>query len=167
MTNEQPKYLFDECALSACAVATLAQLLEFASPDSSATVQHKLKFHDHGEGIWDEVWIPEAAKEGWIVISADRGKKGGRKKGEKLPRVCRDFQVTHVLMSGGMMKRKQFDKILSILSVWYPLLDTAKEPGGTQFMMEPAALLGRAILRRKEPTIDPGEPPPPGYLFQK
>jgi len=166
VTNEQPKFLFDECTLSARAVGVLAQLLEFAIPASSATVQHKLNFHDDGEGIWDEVWIPEAAKEGWIIISADRGKKGGCKKGEKLPRVCRDVQVTHVLMSGGIMKRKQFDKVLSILSVWYELLGTAEAPGGTRFMLEPASP-GRATLRHREPTIDPEDPPPPGCLFQK
>jgi len=148
VTNDQPKYLFDECALSA----------------RSAIVEHKLRFHDHGEGIWDEVWIPEAAEEGWIVISADRGRKGGRKKGEKLPRVCRNYGVTHVLMSGGMMKRRQFDKVLSILSVWYDLLDTAAAPPGTQFMLEPSSR-GRAILRRKEPQANPGDPPPPGFLF--
>ena len=36
------------------------------------------------QGVWDEVWIPQAAKNGWAVIAADRGKKG-LKKGKKLP----------------------------------------------------------------------------------
>ena len=150
MSHEQPKFLFDECALGAPAVDALKKLLEFAEPESSALLQHKLTFHGHGPGVWDEVWIPEAAKEGWIVVSSDRGKRGGKKKGEKLPRVCIAHGVTHILLSGKMMKRKQFDKVLSILSVWYDLLDTADAAPGNRFMLEISSR-GRAVLTKRFP----------------
>jgi hypothetical protein len=46
------------------------------------------------QGRWDEKWIPRIAKQGWIVVTSDRGKKGGKKKGAKLPLVCKMNNVT-------------------------------------------------------------------------
>ena len=67
MTKEQPKYLFDECTLSIRAVDALSAVLDFGRPDYSATLEQKLRFQGDGEGVWDQVWIPKAAEEGWVV----------------------------------------------------------------------------------------------------
>jgi hypothetical protein len=128
----------------------LAALVRFAEAESRAVVEHKLRFHGDPPGIWDEVWIPKAGKEGWIIISADRGKKGGTKKGDKLPRVCRANNVTHVLMSPAVKQQKQFDQVLVLLSVWYRLLETIAAPPGTCFSLEPLER-GRGILKEKVP----------------
>jgi hypothetical protein len=42
------------------------------------------------------------AHEGWTVISADKGKKGGFRKGQKLHLMLEEFHVTHILLSIGM-----------------------------------------------------------------
>ncbi len=164
MTEPASKFLFDECALGKPAVDSLAALLSFAEPESRAEITHKLTFHGHGPGIWDEQWVPEAGAEGWVIISADRGKKGGTKKGQKLPRVCEAHCVTHVLLSGGMMRQKQFDKLLAILSVWYDLLRAAKGQRGVCYMLEPKGR-GVGTLRTKRIPDAQSPPPPPGLLF--
>jgi len=135
----------------------LVGVVRFAEPEFSAVLEHKLNFHGHGPGIWDEQWIPQAAPEDWIIISTDRGKKGGKKKGEKLPRLCVTFGITHVLIGGGLMKQKQFDKVLAILSVWYALLETANAIRGTCYILEPSPSgRGRGVLRQKAtPPSDP------------
>jgi hypothetical protein len=108
--------------------------------------------------------VPEAGAEGWVVVSADRGKKGGKKKGEKLPRLCAVHHVTHILLSGGMMQQKQFDKMLAVLSVWYDLLRAAKGERGACYMLEPQTQ-GRGILRLKHVAEGQTPPPLPGRLF--
>jgi hypothetical protein len=159
VSNPVPKFLFDECALGTPAFDALANLLRFAEPESNAVLEHKLRFHDEGPGVWDEIWIPRAGQEGWIVISADRGKKGGKRKGEKLPRVCVAHRVTHVLMSSGVKSQKQFDQLLIILSVWYHLLETAAASPGTCFSLEPLER-GRGILRVKNAAVPVPESSP-------
>jgi hypothetical protein len=65
-----------------------------------------------------------------------------------------------------MMARKQFDKMLSLLSVWHDLIEAAKATPGTRYMLEPTTT-GRGMLREKPFPDDEPPPVPPGYLFPK
>lgn len=60
------------------------------------------------DGQCDEDWIPRIAREGWVVISSDRG-KGGLKRGMPLPRLCVQWRVTHVLLWPAVSSGKSDD----------------------------------------------------------
>ena len=82
----------------------------------------------------DSVWIPMIAQEeGWIVVTADRGKHS--RKDERLPLICREFSVTYVMLTSGLHKRTMYYKYLAISSCWPALLDAASHPPGTGFSL--------------------------------
>lgn len=56
----------------------------------------------------DDEWVPKLSVEEWIVVSSDRGKQCG---GAKLPQVCAEHRVTHVLLSKAVHELSQFDKM--------------------------------------------------------
>ena len=79
------KFLFDEC-LGKPMMEELRKLVpegcEFA---------HIL---DHfSSGTHDDEWIPAMKEQGWVVISADSG-KNRPSKGGKLPRLCKENEIT-------------------------------------------------------------------------
>lgn len=125
-------------------------------------LRHILEFQQ--QGVWDEQWIPRVASEGWILITADRGKKGS-KKGEKLPRLCVRHRITHVVLSAGIHRRKSFEKVLAILSVWYELLQLRDVPPGSRYQLEPTGRGQAKLVHKPLPTGGPSPLPPKGHLF--
>ncbi len=83
-------------------------------------------------GTCDSVWIPKVAAEGWIIITADRGRASN---GVKLPSICAEYKVTHILMSGAMHKLKQSQKANAIISVWEQIKQCDLAPRGSRFIM--------------------------------
>ncbi len=80
--SEPDKFLFDECSIGKPALKALKAVLQFEG--TPPNIEHLLdKFP---MSTFDIAWVPQIAEEGWIVISADRGK--GKKRGGKLPLVC-------------------------------------------------------------------------------
>lgn len=131
---KQPKLLFDEC-ISRNAANHIKQFAENYDKDKNhPQIGHVLEFQR--EGVWDDEWIPERAKEGWILISQDRG-KGGTKKGAKLPHLCTGLGMTHILLSPAVASRRTEDKILTILDVWPEILHVCNAPPGSRFILEP------------------------------
>lgn len=84
-------------------------------------------------GTKDAEWVPKISQDEWVVISADRGKSN---RGQKLPRLCKDFGVRHVLLSNRIHELKQFAKIRAILSVWDGLFGVMNSPAGTRFLLK-------------------------------
>ncbi len=174
MTPPGIRLLFDE-NFGKPLVGEIERLLSFAEPEEQAEVKHVLDFQSQigleSQGIWDDVWIPQIVKEGWIVIAADRGKKG-LKKGQKLPRLCVQYGVTHFLIGPAVHRRKRFCKLLTVLSVWHELLALAREsPRGSRFMIEPSGSsrehCARGRITKRDITPQPirPSPPVPGHLF--
>ncbi|MBI1902062.1 MAG: hypothetical protein HYS13_13245 [Planctomycetia bacterium] len=167
MTPSTTKILFDE-NIPRLLVSELARLMTFALEDERADVRHLLDFTNQ-QGVWDEVWIPRAAQEEWMVIAADRGKKG-TKKGDKLPRLCAAYGMTLVLLSRRVHVRPRFQKLLTILSVWHELIEIGKMRGPLRFNLEPLSMAiesrgrGRLVRRDTPPSAVPS-PTPPGHLF--
>ena len=160
MTQEKPKFIFDEC-IGKPIVDEIARLQNMAEAEDQATVKHILDMQPHG--IWDEIWAPKIVPEGWIIISGDRGKKG-RKKGEKLPIICLQYSISHVLLGPSAHNQRNFSKLLTILSVWFDLVKVVPgAPKGSRFAIE-SATRGHGRLVPK-PTPKTGTPPPPGMLF--
>ena len=80
-------------------------MLDTLTPVPAVALGHVRSLY--GEGVWDEVWVPKIAKEGWIVISADRGKKGGfagRDGGMAEIPVCSDQMATESVNAGGQQR---------------------------------------------------------------
>ncbi len=72
MNQNQPlKLLLDEC-LGRPIVQDINQMLSWDNP--KPIIHHLTNYFVPGE--LDPVWIPQVAAEGWIVLTADRGKKG-------------------------------------------------------------------------------------------
>ncbi len=85
-------------------------------------------------GIHDEIWIPQIAADGYIVITADAG-KGGTGKGEKLPRVCVVHKVTHLIFSTNVHRKKTFEKTTILIQVIDEIVKLACEPKGSRFQL--------------------------------
>lgn len=154
------RLLFDEC-LGRPAVDRLSRFLA-DGPSDKPDVSHLFEFAPTGTA--DEVWIPMLASEGWTVVTADGGKTPNKKRGEKLPVLCARLSVTHVILSSTVHQRRTFEKLLTILSVWYPLMELASDPmkRGSRYMLEPLDSLQRGSGRLSRREIPPPHLPPPG-----
>lgn len=154
------KFLFDEC-IGRPHIDRLKQFVEIDG-DDAPEISHILEFQE--PGVWDEEWIPQVASERWIIITQDLGRKG-KSKGNPLPTLCSSLKITHVLLSPRVNRRKSFDKMLTVLSVWRELIELADAPPGSRWMIEPQAgspdaARGKLIDKTPEP-----KPPPKGRLF--
>jgi hypothetical protein len=145
------KFIIDENSLGIPATDSLKELLSF-SPDD-AEIDHVIR--RFGAGTPDEEWIPRLAEDGWVVITADAGKN--RSSGRKLPDVCKEFRITHVIIAPGLHKRNNFCKQRAIVDNWERLLAAAEAPRGSRYSLklsDPAT--GRTTLVCvSQPVQDP------------
>ena len=90
-------------------------------------------------GTYDEDWIPSLAPGGWTVVTADGGRTPNKKRGEKLPQLCAQHSLTHILLSSYVHHRVTFEKLLIIMSVWYQLIEIASDETqtGNRYLLEP------------------------------
>jgi hypothetical protein len=145
------RLLFDEC-LGRPAIERLVDLIEMGKGEKPV-VRHVLEFAP--PGTHDEIWIPKLATEHWTVITADSGRQPNRNRGEKLPRLCARLGVTHVMLSPIVHNRTSFEKLLTILHVWYDLLQIAcsTQERGNRYFLEPTPKLERGRGRLVPRTI--------------
>jgi hypothetical protein len=137
MNQSQPvKLLLDEC-LGRPLVLDINKMLSWDTP--APTIHHLTNYFT--PGALDPDWIPKVAGEGWIILTADRGKKGK----DKLPSICSAYKVTHILMGNSVMKLKQYQKANAIISVWEKIKECNDAPKGSRFIM--CWINGRAILK--------------------
>lgn len=91
-----------------------------------------------GRGARDAAWIPQVVAEEWIVISEDRGMNS--RAGDKLPVLCLQYRVTHVLVMPSILKHGgQFEKMRAVIAVWPKLLELAGAPRGTRVKLKYAS----------------------------
>jgi hypothetical protein len=155
MNPTTARFLFDEC-LGKPIVEPLARLISMGKGEKPG-VAHILDFT--GMGTRDEDWIPRIARDGWTVITQDGGRTPNKLRGKKLPRLCAEYAVTHVILSPAICQRYAFEKFLTVLSVWYQLIDMADDPAnrGNRYALEPAYSgmrgHGRLISRAIPPDL--------------
>jgi hypothetical protein len=143
MSQNQPvKLLLDEC-LGRPLVVDINQFLSWDTP--TPTIHHLTNYFKPGE--LDPDWIPKIANEGWIILTADRGKRGK----DKLPSICAAYKVTHILMGKSVARLKQSQKANAIISIWEDIKKCNDAPKGSRFLM--SWINGRAIL--KPMTVPP------------
>lgn len=124
------RFFFDECLSHLVVERQIRDSLQLYGAD--AEVAHL--FGKFSEGMPDAKWIPELSKEGgWIVISSDRGTHS--RKDERLPLICRELDVTHVLLSASLHRRNMYYKSLAITTCLPSLIDAASYPPGTGFSL--------------------------------
>lgn len=128
------------------AISSLATLVDISS--EPVELAHVLDFY--AQGTPDEEWIPAIASKGWIVVTADRGKRSSRG-GEKLPMLCRQWRVTHAVMSAKIHAMKSIEKIRCLLEVWDDLVALQHAPRGSRHSIRLSSG-GRAIIA----MVDPG-----------
>ncbi len=86
------------------------------------------------EGIRDGEWIPRLAAEGgWVVISSDGAKQSG--KGDKLPDLCREYGIPHVVLSATLHAKSSRDKAAAITAMWAQIATVVDAPPGTRFQL--------------------------------
>lgn len=135
--NPPPRFLFDEC-LSRPAVAELTTIKQIQSASLVDLLGR--------QGALDSEWIPRIAAEGrWVVITADGGKQ--RSRGGKLPRICREQGVTHVIVSSKIHAMRTQEKLEILLKVWDQIERVAEAPPGTRFKLRFRPAKGSGLLR--------------------
>lgn len=88
-------------------------------------------------GVRDEDWIPQIADDGWIVITADRGKRKKSGTGERLPIICERFGVTYAAFSRSISQKNTSFKIRALHSVFPELKALPGELRGSGFSIRP------------------------------
>lgn len=88
----------------------------------------------YGKGADDTIWIPQAAKDGWAVVTADRGKHSRVR--SKLPLLCEAYEVTHVLIAAGLEKRRMEFKALAFANHIHEIIDAANGPKGARYSLQ-------------------------------
>ncbi len=140
-----PKFLFDECLPRPVVESHIVDSLRLFG--AGAEIAHLLSRFPPGTP--DRDWIPQIAREGWIIVTADAGKQS--KKSEKLPIICREQRVTHVILSRALHKRKAFDKCHAITGAWGDLLATPDAIPGTHFSLQLTHSHSVSLVRIWEP----------------
>lgn len=152
--SRRPKFLFDE-NFGRPAVALIAQVVGANNPDddSSPLVKHIFDLHD--PGTKDSDWIPKLADEEWIVITGDRGRSGG----DKLPDLCVQHKVTHVLLGAKVHHRTSQQKVMTIVSVWGLLLKLPDATPGSRYSLVAVSSKPEDATRATLKLVFEGPPP--------
>ena len=155
MNPTTARFLLDEC-LGRPIVEPLSQLIAMGKGEKPV-IEHVLNLT--ASGTRDEVWIPQIARDGWTVITGDGGRTPNKQRGEKLPNLCARYGVTHVILSSAVHQRTAFERLLTVLSVWYQMTDIANDPSarGNRYDLQPnlsnARGIGRVVKRDIPPEL--------------
>lgn len=93
-----------------------------------------------GEG--DEVWIPRIAVEKkWVIVTQDKGRKPKEKgriarNSNKLPRLCLEYGVTHILVSQVIAQMPALEKCNAVGFAWDKILLVGNYDEGSRFSMK-------------------------------
>jgi hypothetical protein len=71
-------------------------------------------------GTPDRQWLEVVKASGWLLVTADRGKSN---RGEKLPRLCLEMGVIHIVFSATLHARPANDRALALAAVWLDIVD--------------------------------------------
>lgn len=122
-----PKFMFDECVPPSAVEALVAVLVDKPVFDFTA--------YRFGGGSNDEHWIPEISKEKcWIVITGDGGEKPKRHE-RKLPDLCQECRVTHIVFTGKVHDCGWFEKAQILARLWDEIVATRSVRRGARFIL--------------------------------
>lgn len=137
MSAPPKRLLFDECI----GKPVMLQLLPLVSP--GLEVHHLVDKFKRGEQ--DEDWIPQLGTEGgWVLITSDAGIHS--KAGQKLPDLCAEHKVTHLILSGKLHKKTTVEKITWIAAAWPFVEEIFSSPPGSRFRMRLKSCKGKNAI---------------------
>jgi len=109
---------------------------------------HITKLFEGGSGMLDSEWVPKIAGEGrWIVITADQGRRGSQK-GGKLPRLCLEYKITHLLLSASVHALNSQAKQDAIFEKWDRISCLDQYSPGSRFKMRYRAAEGSGDAKK-------------------
>lgn len=86
------------------------------------------------QGTLDQNWVPILGLEGgWVVVTADRGKNSTV--GDKLPDLCAEHLVSHIILSSKLHNKTSKEKIAWIAAVWSRVERVFDSPAGSRYSM--------------------------------
>lgn len=132
------KLLFDEC----CSRRLPRELLAFYQRDHP-DLQMRHLMDDWTPGTPDSQWL-EALRDdpSWIVVTKDAGKNSAP---EKLPLICREWGITHVVFTAGIISKGFASQKNAIAAVWEQLFLLHRLPPGSQVKLGEASRKGARI----------------------
>ena len=85
---------------------------------------------DWSPGTPDPKWLEVIRNDpSWIVITKDAGVNSAR---DKLPMICREWGITHVVFTGGIIQKGFLTQKNAITGVWEQLFHLHRLPSGSQ-----------------------------------
>jgi hypothetical protein len=122
------KLLFDECIGYGIYKSICGALNVLVPPVTHA---HMLDFTGR-QGEPDEVWVPRAAREGWLVITGDSGRRGT---GAPLDVIMPMHGVTGIFLSGKLQSKPAAVKVNAVVSVLDRFRDVETGPRGLRYRL--------------------------------
>ena len=141
------RFLFDEC-IGMPIMVTIHQLVY-----SELTFDHICE--KHFSGVKDEDWIPKLPddKYHYVVISGDAGKNSIR--GKKLPELCREHGVTHVILSPTLSQKPSSHKQAAITEHWSSIETLHDATPGSRFQLQYIQSKGKGGVVRVTVSLVP------------
>lgn len=97
--------------------------------------------YGHISGEKDRDWIRRIAAQGrWIVITSDCGKQSPHR--DRLPRICAEHKVTHILLSQTIHRLPMEAKQRALLQKWEEIVELGKAPPGSRFRLRYVSVKG-------------------------
>ncbi len=101
------------------------------------------------EGEEDSRWTQTLANEGdCIVVTGDQGRRGKDK--PRLPQVCKNKNLTHILLSPNVHSASKFERARAIIVLWPQILQTFDSPPGSRYQIKQNIRRNSYILEFKE-----------------
>jgi hypothetical protein len=137
------KLLFDECIGYGIYEALWQDLVV---DGKSITHSHMLDFTGR-QGVADDIWVPRAANEHWMVITGDSGRSG---LGAPLHILMPAHGVTGIYLSGKLQTRPARVKIEAIRAVLKELPGAYAGPRGLRYRLR---MDGESFSLRQWPVV--------------
>ena len=97
--------------------------------DREPFLNHIYSFSKEGDD--DDIWIPKLNNQEHVVVSADTGRRKPR-----LPQVCKQYQITHILFYPSAHHLQKFEKARAIISLWPQIVTTFDAPLGSRYQIK-------------------------------
>lgn len=141
------KLLFDECV--GRPLVDELRRLSIGLDTEGVEIEHVLNLQFGSTN--DDQWIPEIASEGWIIVTGDRGKRQKSGRGAKLPIVCAEYGVTHVVLSTAVNSFNTQRKFQAIVDHWEELIELRNATPGSTFQIQLVSSDRTQLKLKREP----------------
>jgi len=121
--TEPLKLFFDECLSKRLPTRLIELYLEDYPHLETTHLTNR-----YASGTKDSEWIPMLAKEDWILVTADAGKS----RQEKLPILCAEFEITHIIISSTILKSRYMRHKEAFYCLWPQIAQVPLLPKGTR-----------------------------------